>query len=792
MADMFEQAKSLINKAYIESEFFHPDAKWERGEYKTVSPIRSDSSVGSFSIREDGVFYDFASGDRGDIIALMAKRDGISPAQVARNILGITEADGIPNPPSQEKKNEKPKIALSWLPIPKDKQPPFSAKPDYLTLYHVEDKPAFYIVRYNATNDPDKGDGRKVIYPVYWTGSMFEKGLPDDIKKKRPLYRFDPSKTVVIVEGEKCVHEARQQFPAYSWTTWHGGAPAIKRVDFEKLRGCHVIIFPDNDSPGATAADNMAMYLPLICKSVRRVIPPMGKPKGWDIADGIAEGYDVLSLLESAKEVQSGIGKVEESTLVEPRLSSNRPLTDLGNAERFVDMWGHVLRFNIDKNKWLVWSGGRWNDYDQTVVTPMIKRTIRTLVIDDERQEAFHWAVKSEQSRMINSMVSLAQRERGIPVREDQLDQDPYFLNCPNGVIDLRTGELKEPDSLWLITKTAIVDYEPTAECPMFLKFLDETFSEDPGLLNFIQRWIGYSLTADTSAQTFAVFYGIGANGKSTLVETIQKIAGDYVKTAPPDTFIQKQSGGIPNDIAALRGARMVLTTETEANAKLAEAKVKSMTGGDRVSARYMRGEFFEFIPTWKITISTNHRPRISGGDYGIWRRVVLVPFSNVVMPERQDPLLPNKLLTESKGILAWAVRGAINWYKSGGGRLGLQVPDRVYEETQEYREDEDVIGRFISCACYSSQEIQKKVNKNEIPRDGAPASDVFYSFRYWCEKEGEENYAKTTQNMFGRYMRERGFVPERGAATRYYPGIVPKDEFYRHSEYNPTPNNRD
>jgi putative DNA primase/helicase len=373
-------------------------------------------------------------------------------------------------------------------------------------------------------------------------------------------------------------------------------------------------------------------------------------------------------------------------------------------------------------------------------------------------------------------MLSLAQKERGIPVHETDLDKDPFTLNCLNGMIDLRSGELLSPDPDKLCVKSTRCNFNPDAEAPMWTKFLEDTFQKDFGLLNFVQRWIGYSLTADTSAQTFAIFYGIGANGKSTLVETMRKVAGDYVRIAPPDTFIQKQAGGIPNDIAALRGSRMVLTTETEANARLAESKVKQMTGGEEISARYMRGEYFEFTPTWKIIISTNHKPRISGGDYGIWRRVALVPFRNVVAPEDQDTRLMEKLYTEAEGILNWAVRGAAMWYEDGGGRVGLQVPKVIYDETQEYREDEDAIGRFLSEGCMKAHEIKRALEKEQIVRDWSTASQVLYSFRAWADKEGESHLAKITANAMGRALRERGFSPERSSSGKRYKGIVPYD----------------
>jgi len=783
MSDIFERAKSMVTKGYVESNFGHPKGWWEGDNYKTVSPLRNDHSPGSFSIRSDGVFHDFVTGESGDVITLLSRMHDITPKQAAAMLAGdhldAIQPSGQYSAPAQkqeesdeEEESDEP-IQISWLPIPEGKKPEFNSQPDCLSLFRVDGRGAFYVVRYNkGPND------KKLIYPVYWTGSRFVKGLPEDLKKKRPLLDFIEGKVVVIVEGELKCQQAAKAFPDYAWTTWHGGAGAVKKVDYSNLSGCDVIIWPDLDEPGMEAADYLCNRLAPLASTLRRLVPPLGKDKGWDVGNAITEGMDVYGMLEESVIIDSNFSRIDQATLVEPRIGADRAYTDLGNAEKFVDMWGHVLRYNIDKNKWMVWHEGRWKDNDQTIITPMLKRTVRSIALSGKGNEAVFWSKKSESSKGISAMLSLAKGEPGIPVREIDLDTDPFYMNCLNGVIDLRNGKLMEAKPEWLCYKSAPTKYDPKAECPRFMRFLEETFDDDPGTINFLQRWIGYSLTADVAAQTFAVFYGIGANGKSTLVETIQRIVGDYAKTAPPDTFIQKQAGGIPNDIAALRGARMVLTTETEANAKLAEAKVKSMTGGDRVSARYMRGEFFEFTPTWKITISTNHKPRISGGDYGIWRRVILVPFKNVVPIPKQDPLLPNKLMEEASGILNWCVKGAMAWYTSGGGRMGLQVPESILSETQEYREDEDVVNRFLLSACYSHAEIQKMLNNKDLIRDGDNVSRVFFSFRNWCEKEGENGYAKMTQNMFGRAMSERGHVSEKLVSGRYYPGVVPRDEY--------------
>lgn len=773
MSDLFDRAKAMVTRQYIEQEFGHPKARWMGDNYLTVSPLRKDAHAGSFSIREDGIYYDFVTEESGDIITLLSKMNGSSLKEAAETLLGDTYTPEAPAKPQPEEEEDKPGPKLSWLPIPEGRVPQFGSKPDCLTLYHVDGKGAFYVVRY----DPPAPD-KKIIYPVFWTGATFTKGLPDDLKRTRPLYRFDPAKTVVIVEGEKKCMEAEKAFPEYAWTCWHGGASNVRKVDYTPLSGCDVVIWGDLDDPGMQAADYLCNRLAPLAGTLRRVVPPLGKNKGWDVGDAINEDFNVLGLLEDSVIIDDRELRVDADTIVDPRPSAARAYTDLGNAEKFCDMWGHILRYNLDKCRWMVWHDGKWKDSDQTIITPLFKRTIRSIAIEGTGNDALFWAKKSESSHAINAMIELAKKEPGVPIKEEDLDRDPYLFNCANGVIDLRTGRLMKAQPDMLCYKSSPTSYDPSATCPLWMKFLDETFDEDPGVLNFIQRWLGYSLTADVGAQTFAVFYGIGANGKSTLVETIQRIVGDYVKTAPPDTFIQKLSGGIPNDVAALRGARMVLTTETEANAKLAEAKVKSMTGGDRVSARYMRGEFFEFTPTWKITISTNHKPRISGGDYGIWRRVVLVPFKNVVPIPKQDPLLPNKLLEEAEGILNWCVKGAVAWYSSRGGRTGLQVPEAILSETQEYREDEDVVNRFLTSACYTHEEIQRKLSRNELIRDGSSATQVFFAFRNWCEKEGENGYAKMTQNMFGRAMSERGHTPERLASGRSYAGVVPKDEY--------------
>jgi putative DNA primase/helicase len=776
--EVFLQARRLISRGYIESTFHAPGAYWTGDNYFTLNPSRGDKTIGSFSIRSDGVWFDHSDGSHGDIFDLLASMNGTTSFIEASRLVGL---DGsTPHKPdeasfSRPKVSERPTLELSWLPIPDDKVPKFQSEPSCLTLYKVGGKPCFYVARFDLVEMDSAGVKKQVkqIYPVFYNGASFVKGLPGITT--RPLLEVEPDKPIVILEGEKKTEDARAcpALGGYAFTCWHGGAAAAKKVDVTSLIGRDVILWPDNDKVGFSAMSDIAEKIKDVAHSVRLVIIPKNKPKAWDIGDAIEEREDVANLLSLAPDygyLKEAIeidddDPVSIAQLEKPRVAAIRNYSDLGNAERFIDMWGNIIRYNKDRGMWLIWHRGRWRSDDQTLITLMYKRTIRTIATRSDA-DAVTWAMSSERAGAISAMLSLARMERGIP---EQLDQEPFIFNCPNGCIDLVKGTLLEPNRDWLCTKSSEVMYKEEAECPRFLTFLQEIFCGNQGVIDFMQRWFGYCMTSDMGAQSFVIFYGSGANGKSTLVELISRIMGAYSKPAAPDTFIQKQAGGVPNDIAALKGARMVLTTETEANARLAESKIKAMTGGDRVSARFMRQDFFEFTPTWKIIISTNHRPKISGGDYGIWRRVILIPFDFV--PPRPDHDLSNRLWEEREGILAWMVKGAKKWADDGGGRGGLRVPEVLLKETQDYREDEDIVGRFISEGCYSETEIRDRRLPLEVR-----AADMYMAFKAWAEKEGEAYYAKITMTVFGRAMRERGQESKRLSSGKYYYGIQPKE----------------
>ena len=768
---IFDSARAAVSRSFIESRFHSPGARWVGNNFQTLNPLRPDGTIGSFSIREDGTWYDFAlphGQQTGDVFDLLEAIEGRPAIEIAREMAGGSVAAASESRAAQASSNTRESLKPDWKPIPDGAMPTFRSPPSNVTIYHDKNGDACFIV----ARHEGVGNAKKKIMPIYYDGVRFVPGIPPSIDY-RPLYAFDSHRTVIVVEGEKKRAELEEFLgERYSVTCWHGGAGAAEKVYVGDLKGCDVILWPDADDVGLAAMDHIARSaLRAGAQRVRIVAVPPNVPKGWDCADAIRENRGIDVFLQTAEEF-----KLEEDESVDEEELAlgdlDFPYSDLGNAERFVAIYGKVLRYNIEKNAWLVWDGRRWDDGDQSKVTPMIKRTIRTIAVDgDIMSVAF--AKKSESRSAINAMLSLASLEPGIPVHEHDLDPDPYIFNAKNGMVNLLTGELTPHDPRKLCSKIASIDYNPEATCPQFEKFLSEIMLGRADFVEFLQRWFGYSMTADMSAQVFVIFFGAGANGKSTLVELIAKIMGAYGKAAPPETFIQKTTtGGIPNDVAALRGSRFVLTTETEANAKLAESRIKSMTGGDTVSARFMRGEFFEFRPTWKIVISTNHRPKISGADYGIWRRIILIPFDFLATPDKADPMLAEKLWSEAEGILAWMIRGAVKWAQDGRGRAGLKVSDAISMETQCYREDEDIIGRFVAEACWKRGEGPFDVTKMKCP-----AGELLAAFQRWAIKEGEHYSAKISATSFGRAMRERGYEKVRTAIGNAYLGISPKTE---------------
>lgn len=429
-------------------------------------------------------------------------------------------------------------------------------------------------------------------------------------------------------------------------------------------------------------------------------------------------------------------------------------LTELGNAERIAFEYGHIIKY-VSEIGWMLWDGKRWNVDNKKEIERITAKVLRGLYKSDDEGEQ-KWARYCEKRNIrMNSIKDLMPL---VPGEREEFDKHDYLFNVQNGVVDLKTGELMPHDRNLHLTKIANVEFIKDAECPNWLKFLDSIFLGDKELQEYMQRLVGYSLTGDISEQIMMFLVGGGSNGKSTFINTIKDLVGDYGKQAKSDTFIKKKETGANNDIARLVGSRFVSAIESEEGERLSESFVKQITGGEPVLARFLRQEFFEFIPNFKVFFTTNHKPIIGGLDEGIWRRVKLIPFNLNLPSHLRDKKLPEKLSLEMPGILNWAVEGCIKWQQSG-----LKEPRVVAEATGNYKHDMDILGPFLSECCYVKKDDENiKIEAKELYQ-------VYDRFTY---QNGDT--AVKNSRSFNRMLETKGFTKRKGAKNKtYFYGIT-------------------
>jgi len=379
--------------------------------------------------------------------------------------------------------------------------------------------------------------------------------------------------------------------------------------------------------------------------------------------------------------------------------------TDLGNAERLVARHGRDLRY-CQALGWFVWDGGRWAPDETGEVERRAKQTVRAIYDEasratdpDERAALAKHAGKSEAAGRIHAMIELARSDSKIAVRANELDAHAFLFTCANGTIDLRTGESRPHRRADLITKMSPVHYDADARSELWERVLHDATGDHEGLQAFLQRAAGYSLTGDTGEEVLFFAHGPAATSKSTFVEALKSALGDYAMTADFESFTTgRRSGGPKNDIARLAGGRFVASIEVDDGAALAEGLITQLTGGDKVQARFLYKEGFEFKPAFKLWLVANYAPKVSDRATAMWRRILKLPFTHVVPKDKRDPAVKRELLDpviSGPAILAWAVRGCLEWRKKG-----LGVPPSVEKATEEYRTSQDPLVDFFTERC--------------------------------------------------------------------------------------------
>jgi len=430
---------------------------------------------------------------------------------------------------------------------------------------------------------------------------------------------------------------------------------------------------------------------------------------------------------------------------------SSTALSDADQSDKFAQQFGDKARFchQIGKGgKWYVWNGKQWAIDETKEVRLLAEKSIRANV---SLFPAPFGSFYSLSTARIKSVVELAASK--ITINKKELDADPWMFNCANGVIDLRTGKLLSHDPKLKLSCISPATYNSNAQCPLFLKYLDQVTLGRKNLITFLQRFAGYCLTGITREHCFVILSGRGRNGKGTFKDVLNYILGDYASALTSACLMVQKYDGIPNELAGIEGKRLIVASETNENRQLDEAKIKELTGGDLIKARFLHREWFTYETTYKICLLTNNKPLIKGSDEGIWSRIRVIPFDLFLKPEERDVQLQDKLKAEASGILNWMLQGCKEWQESG-----LTLPDEVKYTTEGYRNDMDYISAFLAeCIVH-------------IPGKIIPKSIMHEKFCEWYAQDRDG--AIPTKQELGKRLKLQGLDDDRSGKLRYWKDV--------------------
>ncbi|WP_299329731.1 phage/plasmid primase, P4 family [uncultured Psychrobacter sp.] len=478
------------------------------------------------------------------------------------------------------------------------------------------------------------------------------------------------------------------------------------------------------------------------------------------------------SISDSSINTLLGLGKDTSAENLERQMQ----YTEFGNARKMLELFGDNIMFAADTETWYRWTGSYWRIAAQSEIEQLSKATLMQLIADGAEQgvlasDQYDFVKNSLKAAMMTAMVKIIRTEKSILVNTGDLDANKMLFGVSNGAIDLTTGDLIPSDRLDRITIASSTKYKPDAKCPLFGQTVSECFYGDTELVEFFQRLMGYTLLADPKEDIIVIPYGTGSNGKSTVLGAIRDAMGAHAITASNETFLGSggaNAGGPRDDILRLRGSRFVYVTEPDEDRELKEGLIKSMTGGEAMAARaaYSR-TFVQFTPTWTVILPTNHKPIIKGDDFGIWRRIMLVPFTRNFSTDPdivKDNDRSEKLKAEYEGILAWLVRGAMSYLE-----MGLNPPAIVEEARNEYKSDMDLLAEWIEECC--------EIGRDEVATNAA----LWASWKQFAEVRGELRYISNARTL-NKKLEARTYVEKirdtYGIRGRGLLGISVKDDF--------------
>ena len=477
--------------------------------------------------------------------------------------------------------------------------------------------------------------------------------------------------------------------------------------------------------------------------------------------DGVGAGSAPAPGTDTSEPLLDGARPATETGTEGEQPARIRAFTDLGNTERFLDRHKDSFRFTSGKG-WYSFDGTRWVPESDAAVNRAAWETVRA--IGDEPGPTTEpgernpmtprkWMRQSESAARVSAIVSMAKSAGGICVKEEEFDQHDWLFNTVSGTIDLKTGTLHPHDRSQLLSTISPVKFDPRAECPKWMEFLEKVMQGDQELVSFLQRLAGYTMSGSVAEQAFCVNWGEGSNGKSTYLDVLSTVMGGYADTTPFNTFSERKNGGIPNDLAALHKARMVICSEGARTTKLAEAMIKNVTGSETVSARFLHHEFFSFRPKFTLFLQSNHKPVITGTDHGIWRRVRFIPwlytFSDA---EINKHWAQEEVEAEGPGILNWMIKGCLEYQ-----RICLAEPEVVRAAIAQYRENSDTLGIWLKDEC------------TKVPGHETPSGGFYAVYRSWARDTGED---AITAQEFKTEMLKRGYGWKKTKKANVFVGI--------------------